>query len=73
MARRIKNGKVSFLTKISKKRKRKKTNRHFNSATRKAIGGIVTAGIVLPLTFTAIKKGGEALGGIGEGVEKIAK
>lgn len=58
--------------KYNKSKKRKKSgNKYFRSATNKAIGGIITAGVVLPLTFTAVKKGGEAIAGFGAGVEKL--
>ena len=57
--------------KYKSKKKKKSGNKYFRSATDKAIGGIITAGVVLPLTFTAVKKGGEAIAGFGAGVEGL--
>lgn len=57
--------------KYHSKKKRKAGNRYFRSATNQAIGGIVRYGVVLPLEFEAVKRGGEAIAGIGQGAEAI--
>lgn len=48
-----------------------KTKRKKKSRRGSLIGSIVTAGVVLPLTFTAVKKGAETLPAFGRGLEGL--
>jgi len=57
--------------KYKSKKKKKPRNKYFRSATDKAIGGVISAGIVLPLGLYAVGKSGEAIAGIGKGAEAI--